>query len=43
MKSSKIKSRREEKSRERPTKESVSGRLVGEIKQDKEREGEEQL
>ena len=39
MKSSKIKSRMEEKNREKPTKESVSSRLVGEIKQDKEQEG----
>ena len=34
MKSSKIKNRREDNSWERPTKESVSGRLVGEIKQE---------
>ena len=37
-----IKNRREEKNRERPTKESVSGRLVGEIKQEDEQEGENQ-
>lgn len=39
MKSSKIKNRREDNSWERPTKESVSGRLVGEIKQEDERMG----
>ncbi len=39
MKSSKIKSRREEKSRERPTKVEGSIRLVGEIKQEDERMG----
>ena len=38
MKSSKIKNKREEKSLERPTKKSISSRLVGEIKQDKEQE-----
>lgn len=37
MKSSKIKNRREDNSWERPTKEIVSGRLVGEIKQEDER------
>ena len=42
MKSSKIKSRREEKSREKPTKVEGSGELVGEIKQDKEQEGGEE-
>lgn len=39
MKLSKIKSRMEEKSRERPTKVEGRGELVGEIKQDKEQEG----
>ena len=39
MKLSKIKSRMEEKSRERPTKAEGSGELVGEIKQDKEQDG----
>ena len=34
--------RREDNSRERPTKESESGRLVGEIKQEDGREGEEE-
>jgi len=42
VKSSKIKNRREDNSWERPTKESVSSRIVGKIKKDKEQErGEE--
>ena len=35
-------SRREEKSRERPTKVERSGELVGEIKQDKKQDGGEE-